>query len=196
MGDWEYTVLVLQKVADKYPWGDDFAYLLKTEPNPSDLDGNDALDYEEKTGITDTSEASQIDKTFVHDALVDLNRELSNYARAVVQVGIARTGDTDGNIYFTKATFTLGYVDEAGTFTSIASADGTPNFSTNSTDYQLCSAQAYITIPDNTIIYPANRIALKVECYGYRATTEHGKMKLCCSRGSYDSYLDFFWRYV
>ena len=40
------TFLVLQKVSDKYPWGDGFDYLLMLNPSPSDLDGDDALDYE------------------------------------------------------------------------------------------------------------------------------------------------------
>ena len=59
------VMLALQKVNDKYPWGSGFAYLLTAGRNPSDLDGDEDLDREEKTGITDTSEALQIDKSFV-----------------------------------------------------------------------------------------------------------------------------------
>jgi len=184
-------VFVLQKVNDKYPWGDDFAYLLMLSPNPSDLDGDDALDYEEETGITDTSEALQIDKTFVFADLehYDVLPPKGGYVRAVVQAGIARTGSTDGNIYLTKITFNLGYVDSNGNFTSGSTADATPNFDTNSTDYQLCSGQAWLNW--NFDIPSGYKLALRVRLYGYRETTESGKMKLCCSRGSYDSYLEF-----
>jgi len=188
------TFLALQKVSDKYPWGDDFAYLLMLNPSPSDLDGNDALDYEEKTGITDTSEALQIDKIFIFADLLPVDGNLprvarGGYVRAVVQAGIARTGSTDGNVYLTKITFNLGYVDSSGNFTSKSTADATPNFSTNSTDYQLCSGQAWLNY--NFDILSGYMLALRVRLYGYRQTTESGKMKLCCGRGSFDSYLEF-----
>jgi len=190
------TFLVLQKVSDKYPWGDDFAYLLMLNPSPSDLDGDDTLDYEEKTGITDTSEALQIDKTFVFADLLPVDGNLprvarGGYVRAVVQAGIARTGTTEGNVYLTKITFNLGYVDSSGNFTSKSTADATPNFYTNSTDYQLCSGQAWLDY--NFDIPSGYMLALRVRLYGYRENgdTEHFKMKLCCSRGSYDSYLEF-----
>jgi len=188
------TFLALQKVSDKYPWGDDFAYLLMLNPSPSDLDGNDALDYEEKTGITDTSEALQIDKIFIFADLLPVDGNLprvarGGYVKAVVQAGIARTGSTDGNVYLTKITFNLGYVDSSGNFTSKSTADATPNFSTNSTDYQLCSGQAWLNY--NFDILSGYMLALRVRLYGYRQTTESGKMKLCCGRGSFDSYLEF-----
>ena len=190
------TFLVLQKVSDKYPWGDDFAYLLMLNPSPSDLDGDDTLDYEEKTGITDTSEALQIDKTFVFADLLPVDGNLprvarGGYVRAVVQAGIARTGTTEGNVYLTKINFNLGYVDSSGNFTSKSTADATPNFYTNSTDYQLCSGQAWLDY--NFDIPSGYMLALRVRLYGYRENgdTEHFKMKLCCSRGSYDSYLEF-----
>ena len=188
------TFLALQKVSDKYPWGDDFAYLLMFNPSPSDLDGNDALDCEEKTGITDTSEALQIDKIFIFADLLPVDGNLprvarGGYVRAVVQAGIARTGSTDGNVYLTKITFNLGYVDSSGNFTSKSTADATPNFSTNSTDYQLCSGQAWLNY--NFDIPSGYMLALRVRLYGYRQTTESGKMKLCCGRGSFDSYLEF-----
>ena len=175
------TFLALQKVSDKYPWGDDFAYLLMLNPSPSDLDGNDALDYEEKTGITDTSEALQIDKIFIFADLLPVDGNLSRvarggYVRAVVQAGIARTGSTNGNVYLTKITFNLGYVDSSGNFTSKSTADATPNFSTNSTDYQLCSGQAWLNY--NFDIPSGYMLALRVRLYGYRQTTESGKMKL------------------
>jgi len=188
------TFLALQKVSDKYPWGDDFAYLLMLNPSPSDLDGDDALDYEEKTGITNTEEAVQIDKIFIFADLLPVDGNLprvarGGYVRAVVQAGIARTGSTDGNVYLTKITFNLGYVDSSGNFTSKSTADATPNFSTNSTDYQLCSGQAWLNY--NFDIPSGYMLALRVRLYGYRQTTESGKMKLCCGRGSYDSYLEF-----
>jgi len=188
------TFLALQKVSDKYPWGDDFAYLLMLNPSPSDLDGNDALDYEEKTNISDTSEALQIDKIFIFADLLPVDGNLprvarGGYVRAVVQAGIARTGSTNGNVYLTKITFNLGYVDSSGNFTSKSTADATPNFSTNSTDYQLCSGQAWLNY--NFDILSGYMLALRVRLYGYRQTTESGKMKLCCGRGSFDSYLEF-----
>ena len=186
-------VLVLQKVSDKHPWGNNFAYLLMPNPSPSDLDGDNTLDYEEKTGITDTTEAEQINKTFVSADLehYDVLLVKGGYIRAVAQAGIARTGSTSGDVYLTKITFDLGYVDSSGDFTSKSSANATPNFSTNSTDYQLCSGQAWLDwdfdIPNEC------RLALRVKLYGYKAAggTENFKMKLCCGRGSYDSYLEF-----
>jgi len=184
-------VLALQKVSDKYPWGDDFDYLLMLNPSPSDLDGDSTLDYEEKTGITDTTEAEQIDKTFVFADLehYDILPTKGGYVRAVAQAGIARTGSTDGNVYLTKITFDLGYVDSSGNFTSKSSATATTNFNTNSTSYDLCSGQAWLSYDFD--IPSGYKLALRVRLYGYIATTESGKMKLCCGRGSYDSYLEF-----
>jgi len=184
-------MLALQKVNNKYSWGNGFAYLLTVGRNPSDLDGDKNLDREEKTGITDTSEALQIDKVFV---FADLGHYYvlppkGGLVRAVVQAGVARTGSTSGNVYLTKITFNLGYVDSSGNFTSKSAADATPNFYTNKTDYQLCSGQAWLDW--NFDILSGYRLALRVRLYGYKATTEHGKMKLCCTRGSFDSYLEF-----
>lgn len=186
-------VLALQKVNDKYPWGDDFAYILAVGRNPTDLDGDKSLDCEEETNITDVTEALQIDKVFV---FADLEHYYvlppkGGLVRAVAQGGIARTGASDGKVYLTKITFNLGYVNSAGTFTSGSTADATPNFSTNSTDYQLCSGQAWL---DWDFDIPSEyMLALRVRLYGYRENgdTEHFKMKLCCARGSFDSYLEF-----
>jgi len=183
-------VLALQKVNDKYSWGDGFAYLLMPIPNPADLDGDDSLDYEEKTGITNTTEAKQIDKVFV---FADLQHYYvlppkGGLVRTVVQTGIARTGGT-GDVYLTKMTFSLGYVDSAGSFTSGSTADATPNFYTDKTDYQLCSGQAWLNwdfdIPDGRMF------ALRVQLYGKVDSGVTGKMKLCCSRDAYDSFLEF-----
>ena len=186
-------VLALQKVSDTYPWGSGVSYVLMLNPSPSDLDGDSTLDCEEKTGITDTSEALQIDKTFVFADLehYDVLPIKGGYVRAVAQAGIARTGSTDGNVYLTKISFDLGYVDSSGNFTSKSSANATPNFSTNSTSYQLCSGQAWLKWDFD--VPAGHRLALRVRLYGYRAAggTENFKMKLCCGRGSYDSYLEF-----
>ncbi|RLC78565.1 MAG: hypothetical protein DRJ03_25080 [Chloroflexi bacterium] len=183
-------MLALQKVNDKYPWGDDFAYILAVGRNPSDLDGDDSLDCEEKTGITDTSETEQVNKIFV---FADLRHYYvlpprGGLVRAVVQAGIAVTNGT-GSIYLTKMTFGLGYVDSAGSFTSGSTADATPNFYTNKVDYQLCSGQAWL---DWNFDIPSGRmLALRVQLYGRVDSGVTGKMKLCCGRGSYDSYLEF-----
>ncbi|OQX75289.1 MAG: hypothetical protein B6D54_06105 [Epsilonproteobacteria bacterium 4484_65] len=189
--DYRDTFLVLQKVTTKYPWGSDFGYLLMLNPSPSDLDGNDTLDYIEKTGITDTSEALQIDQTFVFADLehYDALPSSGGYVRAVAQAGVARTGSTDGNVYLTKITFDLGYVDSSGNFTSKSSATATTNFNTNSTSYDLCSGQAWLSYDFD--IPSGYKLALRVRLYGKVATTESGKMKLCCGRGSYDSFLEF-----
>ena len=183
-------MLALQKVNNKYSWGNGFAYLLTVGRNPSDLDGDKNLDREEKTGITDTSEALQIDKVFV---FADLQHYYvlppkGGLVRTVVQTGIARTGGT-GDVYLTKMTFSLGYVDSAGSFTSGSTADATPNFYTDKTDYQLCSGQAWLNwdfdIPDGRMF------ALRVQLYGKVDSGVTGKMKLCCSRDAYDSFLEF-----
>ena len=190
----EKKIFILQKVNDALEWGQNPTYLLMENPNPSDLDGDTSLDKEEETGITDTSEALQIDKTFIcreaEEATLQ-NRTIRGIARAVASVSIARTGSTDGNIYLTKVTFDIGLVGSDGNFISKKSADATPNFSTNSTDYQTISAQAFLDVSSFEI--PNNyRLGLRVRCYGYIATTENGKMKLNCARGSADSYLEVF----
>jgi len=186
------TSLVLQKVSDKFPWGNGFYYLLMPNPSPTNLNGNNiVLDFEEKTGITDVSEALQIAKVFVFADLEHYNilPPKGGYVRAVVQSGVARTGSTNGNVYLTKIIFDLGYVNFNGDFTSKSNAIAEPNFYTNKTDYQLCSGQSWLEW--NFDIPSEHRLALQVKLYGYKETTEHGKMKLCCSRGSYDSYLEF-----
>jgi len=183
-------VLALQKVNDEYPWGDGFAYLLMPNPNPADLDGDESLDREEKTGITNTTETKQIDEVFV---FADLQHYYvlppkGGFVRAVAQAGIVVTGGT-GNVYLTRVAFSLGHVDSAGSFTSESTADATPNFSTNSTSYQLCSGQVWLDwnfdVPDEQML------ALRVQLYGKVDSGVTGSMKLCCSRGSFDSYVEF-----
>jgi len=189
--------LVLQKVAHKYPRVGGINYLLMVNPNPTDLYGN-SLDCEEKTGITNTEEEVQIDKIFI---LADNERcntigepipilpPKGGLVRSVIQAGIARTGSTTGNIYLSKIIVSLGYVDSDSSFTLKSEENNTLNFYTNKTAYQLCSSQVWLDW--NFDIPSGYKLALRVRLYGYRQTTESGKMKLCCSRGSYDSYLEF-----
>ena len=189
--------LVLQKVIHEYPRQGGINYLLMVNPNPTDLYGN-SLDCEEKTGITNTEEAVQIDKIFIladnerHNTIGELIPVLppkGGLVRSVIQAGIARTGSTTGNIYLSKIISSLGYVDGDNNFTSKSEESDTLNFYTNKTSYQLCSSQVWLNW--NFDIPSGYRLALRVRLYGYKATTEHGKMKLCCTRGSFDSYLEF-----
>jgi len=184
-------MLPLQKVNCKYPWGNSFAYLLATSPSPSNLEGNNALDYIEKTNITNTTEALQISEVFVFADLehYDVLPPRGGYVKAVIQAGVARTGSTSGNVYLSKVAHELGYVDIDGSFTSKSVTDAVFNFHTNKTDYQLCSSQVWL---DWNFIIPKDcLLALRVELHGYVETTQSGKMRLYCRRGSYDSYLEF-----
>ena len=188
--------LILQKVdAGKYPWGDSsLTYVLMPyDPSPSNLKGDDSLDDEEETGLTNTEEQVIIDKVWT---LADLGRldplpPPGGLARVVCQGGIARTGSTTGNVYLKTMIFDLGYVNEGGNFTSKASATASLNFSTNSTDYQLCSAQVWVSY--DFVVPAGHKFALRTRLKGYRAAggTESYKMKLCCGRGSFDSFIQF-----
>jgi len=180
--------LILQKVNTKHPYGN-FIYQLRfNEGNPSNLDGDNTLDKEE-VNVTNNSEEKLIDKTFIlvgpeYTPLLPI----VDYIRTVIQAGVKRTGDTDGNVYITKAILRLGYADVNGNFTQKKTKIININFFTNSTDYQLISLQAwfdYFSVPENYLF------ALNVQLYGKKATTESGKMKLCFSRGSFDSYVEF-----
>jgi len=189
--------LVLQKVAHKYPRVGGINYLLMVNPSPTNLYGN-SLDCEEKTGITNTEEAVQIDKIFIlatNERCNTIGEALpilpprGGLVRSVIQAGIARTGSTTGNIYLSKIITSLGYVDSDGNFTSESEESDVLNFYTNKTDYQLCSSQVWL---DWNFAIPKDcRLALRVGLHGYVETTQSGKMRLYCRRGSYDSYLEF-----
>ena len=180
--------LILQKVTTVHPYGN-FTYQLRfNEGNPTNLDGDNNLDKEE-VNVTNDTEAKLIDKTFIlvgpeYTPLLPV----VDYIRTIIQAGVKRTGSTNGNVYITKAILRLGYADVNGIFAQKKTKTININFSTNSTDYQLISLQAwfdYFSVPENYLF------AFNVQLYGKKATTQSGKMKLCFSRGSFDSYVEF-----
>lgn len=189
-----FEIFCLQKVNDKWPFGDGQNYILKANPNPSNLENPEKcnLDYEEAE-ITETNETLKIDKTFV--LALSVPRKIivpAQIISCVVSVAIVRTGSTNGDVYWTKATFDVGIMDASGNFTSKVDGEATPDFSTNSTGYQHCSGLAFLNLANSFVISESERLALRVQIYNKIATTEKGKVKLYLSRGSFDSFMQIF----
>jgi len=192
--DSPFKIFCLQKVNDKWPFGDGQSYILKTTPNPSDLENPEscALDYEEAE-ITETDETLKIDKTFV--LALSVPRKIIVPAQiipCICCVGIVRTGSTEGDVYWTKGVFNLGIMDASDNFTSKVNGEATPNFSTNSTTYQKCSGLAFLNLTNGFEIAATERLALRVQIYNKIATTEKGEVRLYLSRGSFDSFMQIF----
>ena len=191
--DLKTTFLLMQKVNDTYPSPSGENHLLMENGNPSDLDSPDIsnLDYEEKVGVTDTSEALQLDTTFVLADLLPLHRYAKGIVRFVAKVQVKRTGSTDGTIYWTKTVFKLLKFYNTGSPVEIGEVTANPNYGNETTDYNGCTAQGFLQIP-MTEFKRDERLGVETQHYGYVETTESGDMRMMTGRGSGDSYLEIF----
>ena len=185
-------LLFAQKVNDKYPFGDGHNDILMKRGMPSDLDSDDALNCYEDTNVTSVNETLLLNNTFVF-ADVHPQRYVIEAFLAAAQIGIAKG---TGNSYCTKVIFNVGLMSSVGDFTSKATTTATPNVSTDSTDYQLLSAGAFF--PEDSIFEIPNKdskFALQTKVYG-KVVSGSGKIKLMCSRGVKNTYVEFFVRGV
>jgi len=192
----EPKIYILQKVNDPFTFGTvNWTNLLLPTPSPSDLDLDSALDEEEKTGILDTTETLQIDKTYIlipdiyPQYKVERKLIVRGMARMVIKLGVA--GDGTYATTLSKVAVDIGYVNRAGTFTSKVAEDSTPNQSQTSAAYKTFSGQAlFCDIADFGIsrdLLPAVRLRV----YAYVASgSTGGKVKIICPRGEADSYLE------
>jgi hypothetical protein len=163
-------------------------------PSPTDLDDDPALDQEEKTGIVDTTETLQIDKTFIvipdifQQYQVEQNLLIKGTAQMIIKLGVA--GDGTYATTLTKVDVDIGYVSEDGSFTSKAMRTSTPNISQAATTYKTFSGQAlFCDIPDYSLTRYAHP-AVRLRVYAYVASgSAGGKVKIICRRGEADSYL-------
>jgi len=192
----EHYFYYAQKVNDGYTFGTvTYTYLMMPQLSPSDLDNDPALDIEEKTGIVDTAETLQIDKVwlwlpeFYQGYKIENNYLTKGIGRFTIALSVA--GDGTYATTLSKVTVDIGYVDEAGAFTSKGSADATPNVSQTPTTYLDFSGQCFIDITETSITRYA-MFAVRTRVYAYVASgSTGGKIKIRCTRGSTDTYLEF-----
>jgi len=192
----EPKIYILQKVNDPFTFGTvGWTNILMPTPSPADLDADATLDEEEKTGILDTTETVQIDKIYalIPDVYpqfqVDRKLILRGMARMVIKLGVA--GDGTYATTLSKVSVDIGLVNKAGTFSSKAAEDSTPNQSQTSTTYKTFSAQALFCDIADFGVSRDQLIAVRLRVYAYVASgSTGGKVKIICTRNEADSYLE------
>jgi len=184
----EPKTYIIQKINDGFTFGDVTYFRIATPfPSPPDLDLDAALDIEEKTGISDTTETVQIDKIYIilPDIFEEYNTENKLLLKgwALLLIKLAVVGDGTNACYLTKVGFDIGWVSEGGNFTSRAYTEATPNISEVSTTYKEFSGQCYINSISEIASWRDINFACRIRVYGYVAAGTGGKIKIIHRRG-------------
>jgi len=117
------------------------------------------------------------------------NKSITHVVRSVITIGIKRNS-TDGTVYFDKINMNIGYINNAGAFTSVYNADATHAFSTTSGTYVDLCLQEFVGITNDYSLVD-KRFAVKVNVFAHvNATTASGQLGVYHTRGSADSYVE------
>ena len=193
----EPKTYVIQKINNGFTFGNTTWFRIATPfPSPSDLDLDASLNIEEKTGITDTAEAVQIDKIYIilpdifEEYQTENNYLIKGWARLFIKLGVA--GDGTNTCYLTKVAFSIGYVDWAGTFYTTITSYAVPNISESATTYKEFSTQCYTSSIPDTALTRYNNFACRIKVYGYVSAGTGGKIEIIHRRGETDTYINAF----
>ena len=127
------------------------------------------------------------DKVFV--CTEKTNKSITHSVRGVITIGVKRNS-TDGTVYFDKINMNIGYINNAGTFTSVSDLDALHAFSTASETYVDLCLQEFVGITNDYSLVD-KRFAVKVNVFAHvDATTTHGQLGMYHTRGSADSYVE------
>ena len=178
-------IYVFQQVTNPYVFGGNNERLLMENPSPSNL--INGVDFFASASFSNTTSASVYDMVFV--CTEKTNKSITHSTRSVITIGIKRNS-TDGTVHFDKIKMNIGYINSAGTFTSVYNADATHTFSTTSGTYVRLCLQDFVGITNDYSLVD-KRFAVKVNVFAHvDATTTSGQLGVYHTRGSADSYVE------
>ena len=178
-------IYVFQQVTNPYVFGGNKTYLLMENPSPSNL--INGVDFSASLPFTNSATTSVYDEVFVCTEKTD--KSITHSVRGVITIGVKRTS-TDGTVYFDKINMNIGYINSAGTFTSVYNADATHAFSTTSETYVDLCLQDFVGIT-NDYSLADKRFAVKVSIFAHVDSADTtGQVGMYHTRGSADSYVE------
>ena len=178
-------IYIIQRVTNPYVFGGNNERLLMENPSPSNL--INGVDFFATTSFSNTASAIVYDKVFV--CTEKTNKSITHSVRGVITIGVERT-TTSGTVHVDKININIGYINSAGTFTSVYNADATHAFSTASGTYVGLCLQDFVGIVNDYSLVD-KRFAVKVNVFAHvDATTTTGQLGMYHTRGSADSYVE------
>jgi len=181
---------VMQRVISGYDWGTEQQFLLMENPSPSNLDGNDTLDFMESTQIYDTSSILVVSVTFC--CTDEMKRQIYGLARIISSIGLKRTSGS-GSVYLDNVVMGVGYFDSSGTYHEMNSKYMPIPYSTTSETYVERTTQLFVNLP-TAFSTDGNRLAARVQIYAFVDANTVGQVRINLTRGSADSYIELVMR--
>ena len=178
-------IYVFQQVANPYVFGGNKTYLLMENPSPSNL--INGVDFFASDEFSNTASENVYNMIFV--CTEKTNKSITHLVRSVITIGVKRSS-TDGTVYFDKINMNIGYINNAGNFTSVSDLDALHAFSTTSETYVDLCLQEFVRIMNDYSLVN-KRFAVKVNVFAHvDATTTIGQLGVYHTRGSADSYVE------
>jgi len=179
-------IYVFQQVTNPYVFGgNNHQRLLMENPSPSNL--INGVDFFASDEFSNTASANVYNMIFV--CTEKTNKSITHLVRSVITIGVKRNSG-NGTVYFDKINMNIGYINNAGAFTSVSNLDALHAFSTTSGTYvDLCLQEFVRIMSDYSLVN--KRFAVKVNVFAHvNATTTHGQLGMYHTRGSADSYVE------
>jgi len=178
-------IYVFQQVTNAYVFGGNQQRLLMENPSPSNL--INGVDFFASNEFSNTASENVYNMIFV--CTEKTNKSITHVVRSVITIGVKRNSAI-GTVYFDKINMNIGYINNAGTFTSVSNLDASHAFSTASETYvNLCLQEFVGLINDYSLV--DKRFAVKVNVFAHvDATTTSGQLGVYHTRGSADSYVE------
>jgi len=178
-------IYVFQQVTNAYVFGGNNTRLLMENPSPSNL--INGVDFFASNEFSNTASENVYNMIFV--CTEKTNKSITHVVRSVITIGVKRNSAI-GTVYFDKINMNIGYINNAGTFTSVSNLDASHAFSTASETYVNLCLQEFVGIT-NDYSLANKRFAVKVNVFAHvDATTTSGQLGVYHTRGSADSYVE------
>jgi len=178
-------IYVFQQVTNAYVFGGNQQRLLMENPSPSNL--INGVDFFASNEFSNTASENVYNMIFV--CTEKTNKSITHVVRSVITIGVKRNSAI-GTVYFDKINMNIGYINNAGTFTSVSNLDASHAFSTASETYVNLCLQEFVGIT-NDYSLANKRFAVKVNVFAHvDATTTSGQLGVYHTRGSADSYVE------
>ena len=179
-------IYVFQQVTNAYVFGgNNHQRLLMENPSPSNL--INGVDFFASAPFSNTTSANVYNMIFV--CTEKTNKSITHVVRSVITIGIKRNSG-NGTVYFDKINMKIGYINNAGTFTSVSDLDALHAFSTTSGTYVDLCLQDFVGIT-NDYSLAGKRFAVKVNIFAHVDSADTvGQLGMYHTRGSADSYVE------
>ena len=179
-------IYIFQQVTNAYVFGgNNHQRLLMENPSPSNL--INGVDFFASDEFSNTASENVYNMIFV--CTEKTNKSITHLVRSVITIGVKRNS-TDGTVYFDKINMNIGYINNAGNFTSVSDLDALHAFSTASETYVDLCLQEFVRIMNDYSLVN-KRFAVKVNVFAHvNATTTSGQLGVYHTRGSADSYVE------